>query len=934
MPPSRANPVRLEGSERFHHPGARRRGPANPADVLHVIVVLRPRPDAPPPPDTQQWARVPIRQRQGQSHHQTAADYGATQEDADKVAAYATESGLKIVEIELPRRMIELTGTVAQLDHAFGVSLGMYETPDETYHGHDGYIHLPRDIVGLVAAVFGLDNRRVAFHGGGPSVTITPVTPPQIAALYKLPSVTPAIASQTIGIFEFGGGYVADAAGHATDADLFMAGLTPPLPKVKMFHPPVSILGATNTPGTAASPNGGDGEVILDIDTAASVAVGATIAVYFVPWSEAGWIKAIATAAVPAAGQPTPSVVSISWNAPEASFSASQLVAMSSFFQAATTALVNPVTFLVCSMDDGTRGGVPDGAAHVWWPAVDPWVTAVGGTTIGDISGSSFDEITWNDNGITSGGISTVTDGSGNLVFPLPWWQVGAGVPPSINDGKTRGRGIPDIAGYANGYNTIMFGSPAGSWWGTSEAAPFYAGLVAILNARLGFNLGYLNPLFYALAETPGYDIFHDIDDDGSNADTFTLSPPSPPTIITTPGYHSIKGWDACTGWGSIRGNRLLAALAGLPIVATAIPGGGKFGNACVGSFVDEILTINNSGFGLLAIADITSSSADFVVPGVSAYPLLVSVGGSIDVVLRFQPGSAGSKSATIEIFSNDPASPHSITVSGDAVTPRLDLAIADSGDFGPCCVDSFVDRPLVLSNGGKCPLSITGIVSSSGAFVVPEVLSYPLSIAPGAALPLPIRFAPTSLGGKAATLTVSSNDPAGERSIGVRGDAPPGRLSVTGSTVFGGVACCTREQRTVSLCNSGACALKVTEVALRHPHQAFRLINNPFPATLRPGSCLSVVVQYRAIEKVPRACELVIRSDDPLAPVTCLDVIAHTIWDGCCCEKRCCEEQGKGCCKQQPGECCKQQPKECCKPRRQACCEEDRDAEADAYAS
>ncbi len=97
-------------------------------------------------------------------------------------------------------------------------------------------------------------------------------------------------------------------------------------------------------------------------------------------------------------------------------------------------------------------------------------------------------------------------------------------------------------------------------------------------------------------------------------------------------------------------------------------------------------------------------------------------------------------------------------------MTPRLDLAIADSGDFGPCCVDSFVDRPLVLSNGGKCPLSITGIVSSSGEFLVPEVLSYPLSIAPGAALPLPIRFAPTSLGGKAATLTVSSNDPAGPR--------------------------------------------------------------------------------------------------------------------------------------------------------------------------
>ena len=269
-------------------------------------------------------------------------------------------------------------------------------------------------------------------------------------------------------------------------------------------------------------------------------------------------------------------------------------------------------------------------------------------------------------------------------MFPLPWWQAGANVPPSINNGTTRGRGIPDIAGYANGYATLMFGKPFGTWWGTSEAAPLYAGLIAILNATLGSNLGYLNPLFYALAETPGFDIFHDIDDGRNNSDTFTLAPPNPPIKLTTPGYVSIKGWDACTGWGSIRGHRLLAALAGLPIVATAIPDSGKFGNACVGSFFDEILTINNSGFGLLAISNITSSSADFLVPGVSAYPLLVSVGGSIDVVIRFQPVSAGAKAGTIKIFSNDASSPHSISVSGDAVTPRLDLAIADKGDFGP----------------------------------------------------------------------------------------------------------------------------------------------------------------------------------------------------------------------------------------------------------
>ena len=913
MPPSGANPVRLDGSERVHGPGARRIGPASPGETLHVIMILRPRRDAPPLPDMAHWAGTPPRMRSFPPREDVGAGYGAAEEDADKIAAFAKSSGLKIVRSNLARRTVEVSGTVAQIDHAFGVTLGMYESPTETYRGHDGPVHLPRGVVDVVQAVFGLDNRRMAFRSGGGPLTLGPLTPPEVAKLYGFPAVPAGITGQTVGIFEFGGGYVVDAGGNATDVDAFFADLHPPLPKPRLFSPPVSILGGTNTVlGSIGHVNQDDAEVALDIDVSGSVAVGATIAVYFSVFTESGWISAITTAVLPAAGQPSPSVISISWGADEEFWSASQMQAMSGFFQIAAAM---GVTVLAATGDSGSMGGsgAPDGRAHVTYPAIDPWVTAVGGTTIGNVSGSAFDEVTWNDNGVTAGGISTATDALGNLVFPLPAWQIGIGVPPSINDGKTRGRGIPDIAGYANGYHIRLYGASAGLWWGTSESAPLYAGLVAVLNARLGFNLGYLNPTLYELAQDPGFSIFNDIDDDASNAFTFTLPPPSPPTKITSPGYKSVKGWDACTGWGSIRGGRLFAALASQPIVATAIAGGGKFGDACLSSFVDEPLTINNSGFGLLAISDITSSSSDFLVPDVSAYPLLVSAGGSIDVVIRFRPVSAGSKSGTIKLVSNDPASPHHIAVSGDAVMPRLDLAVADAGDFGPACVGAFVDRPLILGNGGKCTLSITDVSSSSGEFHVPEVLSYPLAIAPGNALPLPIRFAPTGFGAKSAILTVASNDPAGPRTIHVTGHAPAGKLTVTGSAIFGGVKCCTREQRIVSLCNTGACDLEIGEVALRHRHRAFRLINNPFPATLRPGSCLNLVIQYRAVEKVARACELVIHSNDPQAPEKCLDVIAHTIWEPC--GERCgepCAEPRKPCCEERPKECCREQREEC----------------------
>ena len=182
----------------------------------------------------------------------------------------------------------------------------------------------------------------------------------------------------------------------------------------------------------------------------------------------------------------------------------------------------------------------------------------------------------------------------------------------------------------------------------------------------------------------------------------------------------------------------------------------------------------------------------------------------------------------------------------------------------------------------------------------------------------MPIRFEPTSIGAKFATLTITSNDPAGTRTLGVSGDAPSGKLAVTGSTCFGGVqACCTKE-RTISICNVGDCKLNVTSVAFKRKSRYWKLINNPFPATLHPGSCLSVVIRYKAEERCPRCCELIITSDDPSTPVKTLELLAYTIWD-----HKCCDECRKGSCEKHHSECG-------CKPCPDDCCDDDGDPDCD----
>jgi zinc metalloprotease ZmpB len=354
--------------------------------------------------------------------------------------------------------------------------------------------------------------------------------------------------------------------------------------------------------------------------------------------------------------------------------------------------------------------------------------------------------------------------------------------------------------------------------------------------------------------------------------------------------------------------------------LATLIVDSGNFGNVCVGSIKDEMLYLSNSGFNRVTITAVTSSSAEFLVPSVLSYPINIASGSFLEIPIRFQPVSFGPKSATITVTSNDPGGPKNVMVSGDARSPRLAVVTADSGNFGNACVGSFADESVILSNSGHCTLSVLSLTSSSGEFLIPNVLSYPLTIAAGGSLDIPIRFQPTSFGAKSAILTVVSDDPAGPRTIPMSGFAPSGKLAVTGSTSFGGVTACCCADRTLSVCNTGACALHVTGVRFKRKSSHWALLNNPFPATLYAGSCLNVVIRYKATEKCARSCELIIESDDPNTPVRALELLAYTIWDGCGC-KDCCEGCRKGGCEKSHSEACCRQGYPCC-------CDDDEDDE------
>jgi hypothetical protein len=343
------------------------------------------------------------------------------------------------------------------------------------------------------------------------------------------------------------------------------------------------------------------------------------------------------------------------------------------------------------------------------------------------------------------------------------------------------------------------------------------------------------------------------------------------------------------------------------PSIAVNLEHNLEFGTVCQGP---EFLTLEifNVGVSDLVVTSVQRlmGSTSFSVLATPGTPLIIAPGEQVDFTIKYAPTLAGTpETATIRIISNDPNAPHvDLAATGLRGTAALATAIADKGNFGNVCLGSFVDQDLTINNRGSCPLQVFNVISSSAEFVVPSVVSYPLTVGAGDSISLPIRFQPASFGAKAATIMLISNDPAQTRIMAVSGNVPSGKLAVTGSTCIGGVKEGCVGERTISICNVGDCKLHVTSVAFKRKSKHWKLINNPFPATLHPGSCLSVLIRYKATEKCPRACELVITSDDPKTPVKTLDVMAYTISNSCSC-KNSCEKRHDECCTAQSIDAC-----------------------------
>ncbi len=467
--------------------------------------------------------------------------FGPSQKDWDALVRFAKASGFEIISGTRDARDLRLIGTVANIEKALHVTLGVYQDPteDRTFFAVDREptVDLPFQlwhITGLdndskphplyvkksdYAKAHGIAEADVVSHattGSGPSASF--LGSDMRAAYYGGTALTG--SGQTIGLFEFLGTDLAD--------------LTTYYKNVGQTEPYTPTLISTGGYSTSCTEKSGcdDTEQTLDMTQAMGMAPGSTMLYMYVcgnaeSISDTDCISAMVTDT----DAPLSKQISCSWGWTPADPST-----LDPYFEQMAAQGQN---FFAAAGDDQAWS-----SSNEAWPADDANIVSVGGTdlTTSSAAGPWASESAWVDGG---GGISP--DG-----IAIPSWQALSGVITSTNKGSTTLRNGPDVSANANFTFYVCADQTtctANDYGGTSFAAPMWAGYLALANEQAATNgktIGYINPIIYPDALTSSYStLFHDISSGSCGT------------------YSAEVDYDLCTGWGSPNGPGLINTLAG-----------------------------------------------------------------------------------------------------------------------------------------------------------------------------------------------------------------------------------------------------------------------------------------------------------------------------------------------------------------------------------
>ena len=620
---------------------------------------------------------------------QFAAQFGAADEDLNKVKAWLERQGFTVEDVSRSRNRITFSGSVAQVEAAFSTQMHYYPENETRRFAPSTDVAIPAAFASVVQSVGNLSSFRPQPHIRMREVIKSNftssqsgshfLTPKDVATIYDINAAYNAGytgAGQSIAVVGQSSVDIADIQNFRSAAGL-------------PAKDPVLVL----MPGTGSSTmsTGDEAESDLDLEYTGGVAKDANI--YFV-YTGSNTNYGVFDSIEYAVDTNIAPIISVSYGACEASLSSTDYATLNAILAQGNA---QGQTLIAASGDSGSTdcysatslSSSQRTALAVDFPASSQYVTGMGGTEFsssdvsasnttywqsasgGDVVSSALSyipEVVWNDSS-SSTGLSSGGGGTSSLTA-RPSWQTSV---TGISSGSYRL--VPDLSlassasnpGYlycsSDSSSTGVTGSCSKGFrdsnsayltvaGGTSFAAPVFAGMLAIVAQAVNANgLGNVNSTLYTLAanSTTYSSAFHDITS-GSNECT------AGSTYCSSSGasqYAATTGYDQASGLGSVDLYKLLTAW---PRSATS-------------SLQPSVTTLSSasssptSGAGdVITITETSGTSSSTVAPSGT-----ISV--TVDGVL-VATGLALSNGKTSYTFSSTTAGSHVIlaTYSGDSV--------------------------------------------------------------------------------------------------------------------------------------------------------------------------------------------------------------------------------------------------------------------------
>jgi len=443
---------------------------------------------------------------------QFADRFGPSRKDYDALIRFANANGLKVVGGSRNAMDVQLKGSVAAIETAFHIRMGLYHDPIENRNFYAPDREPTVDLPFQLWHVSGLDNYfipRPALVQRPANLKLPPITgscpgpsfcgSDMRAGYYEGKTLTG--KGQYIGLLEYLGFDIDDVNTYYKNI------------KQKRTATVKGISTDGSSLSCLASQGCDDTEQTIDITQALGMAPGVKTLFMYVGSTDTALLGAMTS------DKPLPLNLSSSWYwyPPDPSTDNPYFKKMASQGQ----------SFFEAAGDDGKWQ-----QANLWWPMESQYVICVGGTDLTTKGGGGpwQSETTWVDGG---GGISPDD-------VKIPSWQKLKGVITKSNEGSTKFRNGPDLAANSNFSFYVCAdqrGCTSNQIGGTSFAAPMWAGYIALANQQAAANgdnpPGFIDPAIYPLGLGSNYkNDFHDITS-GSN------------------GFPAVKGYDLATGWGS-----------------------------------------------------------------------------------------------------------------------------------------------------------------------------------------------------------------------------------------------------------------------------------------------------------------------------------------------------------------------------------------------